>query len=83
MKSMPELTPAACFRRILPLLALLCLLCLSAQTAHAGVKAMLLINLNSGKTLYERNANLSIPPASLTKIMTMYLAMDAVSSRKL
>ena len=83
MKSMPELTPAACFRRILPLLALLCLLCLSAQTAHAGVKAMLLINLNSGKTLYERNANLSIPPASLTKLMTMYLAMDAVSSRKL
>lgn len=85
MKSMTDRSSSARLRRLLPVLALtlLCLLCLSAQTAHAGVKAMLLINLNTGKALYERNANLSIPPASLTKLMTMYLAMDAVSSRKL
>ena len=85
MKSMTDRSSSARLRRLLPVLALtlLCLLCLSAQTAHAGVKAMLLINLNTGKTLYERNTNLSIPPASLTKLMTMYLAMDAVSSRKL
>lgn len=84
MKSMTDRSSSARLRRLLPVLTLtlLYLLCLTAQTAHAGVKAMLLINLNTGKTLYERNANLSIPPASLTKLMTMYLAMDAVSSRK-
>lgn len=69
--------------RVLALLLALCCLGLCAQPVRAGVRAMLLINLNTGKTLYERNANLSIPPASLTKLMTMYLAMDAVSSKKL
>lgn len=82
MKSRTERLSALRFGACVLLLALLCL-GLGARPACAGVRAMLLINLNSGKTLYERNANLSIPPASLTKLMTMYLAMDAVSSRKL
>ncbi|WP_296303521.1 D-alanyl-D-alanine carboxypeptidase family protein [uncultured Desulfovibrio sp.] len=85
MKSRSDIFPLGLLRRLLPALALaLPLLCgLNVQAVQAGVKAMLLINLNTGKTLYERNANMSIPPASLTKLMTMYLAMDAVSSRKL
>lgn len=85
MKSRSDIFPLGLLRRLLPALALaLPLLCgLNVQAVQAGVKAMLLINLNTGKTLYERNANMSIPPASPTKLMTMYLAMDAVSSRKL
>ena len=85
MNSRSDIFPLGLLRRLLPALALaLPLLCgLNVQAVQAGVKAMLLINLNTGKTLYERNANMSIPPASLTKLMTMYLAMDAVSSRKL
>lgn len=85
MKSRSDIFPLGLLRRLLPALALALplLCCLNVQAVQAGVKAMLLINLNTGKTLYERNANMSIPPASLTKLMTMYLAMDAVSSRKL
>jgi D-alanyl-D-alanine carboxypeptidase (penicillin-binding protein 5/6) len=37
----------------------------------------------NGDVLYERDADLVIPPASLTKIMTMLLALDAVDSGKI
>lgn len=46
-------------------------------------RAAILVNLDSGRVLYEKNADAPIPPASLTKIMTMYLAMDAVKARRL
>lgn len=82
MKSRSECFRASRVRALVLCLTLLCLM-LNVRPACAGVRAMLLINLNNGKTLYERNGNLSIPPASLTKLMTMYLAMDAVSSQKL
>ena len=38
--------------------------------------------MDSGKVLYEKNADQPIPPASLTKIMTMYLALDMVGAKK-
>lgn len=44
------------------------------------VLAALLLNMSTGQILYEKNADVSIPPASLTKVMTMYLALDAVKS---
>ena len=42
-----------------------------------------MINLNTGKVLYEYNPNLSIPPASLTKVMTMYVVMDRIKMGRL
>ncbi len=60
------------------LLLVLALLLVPAGQACAGVRAAILVNMKTGKILYERNGNLSIPPASLTKLMTMYLALDAV-----
>ncbi|MBQ7617684.1 MAG: D-alanyl-D-alanine carboxypeptidase [Desulfovibrio sp.] len=47
------------------------------------VRACLLYNLTTGKILYQQNANLQIPPASLTKIMTLYLALDEVKRGKI
>ena len=40
-------------------------------------KAAVLINVNSGQVIYEQNADVPIPPASLTKLMTLNLAFDA------
>lgn len=40
----------------------------------------LLMEPNSGKVIYEKNANEKLPPASVTKIMTMLIAMEAVDS---
>ncbi len=47
------------------------------------VKAAILCNLGTGKILFERNADKPLPPASLTKLMTMFLALDAVRAKKL
>lgn len=39
--------------------------------------------MNTGKVLFAKNADAAIPPASLTKVMTMYLTLDAVQAKKL
>lgn len=41
-------------------------------------KAYVLIDANSGKVLAEKNADEKNSPASLTKLMTMYIASDAI-----
>lgn len=71
-------------------LALFCLLLLNvALFPHLtygferGLRSAILVNLNTGRILYEKNADVPIPPASLTKIMTMYLALDAVKAHRL
>ena len=43
----------------------------------------ILYNLSTGRILWQKNAGTSIPPASLTKVMTMYLALDRVRAGKL
>ena len=67
----------------------LCALCIAlfAGTPDAlaarGARAAILINMDTGKVLFEKNADMSIPPASLTKVMSMFLTMDAVSAKRL
>lgn len=43
-------------------------------------RSVIVIDMANGDTLYEHDADLVIPPASLTKIMTMMLALDDVDS---
>ena len=43
---------------------------------HANAKAALLIDLNTGRTIYEQDADEQVYPASLTKIMTCLLALE-------
>lgn len=51
--------------------------------AATPVKAAMLVNLETGRTLYALNIDRQIAPASLTKIMTMFLAQDAIRAGKL
>lgn len=51
--------------------------------AAPAARAAILCNLDTGKILFERNADLQLAPASLTKIMTMFLALDAVRAKRL
>ena len=44
------------------------------------VKAAALINVHSGQFVFEQDADEQIPPASLTKLMTLHLALDAVDN---
>ncbi len=43
-------------------------------------KSAILIEATTNKILYEKNSNEKLPPASMTKILTIKLIMDAISS---
>jgi serine-type D-Ala-D-Ala carboxypeptidase (penicillin-binding protein 5/6) len=49
----------------------------SVQLAEDASSAIL-IERDTGKILYEKNSNEQLPPASMTKIMTMVLIMEAL-----
>lgn len=72
------------FRPLHSLLAALCCVLLMALPASANldVRSAILMDMNTGKIMYSQNADRKIPPASLTKIMTMYIAMDAIKAGK-
>lgn len=46
-------------------------------------KSAILIEVESGEVLFEYNANIKAEPASMTKIMTMKLVLDAISSKRI
>lgn len=46
-------------------------------------KSAIIMEMDTGKVIYEKNADLPLPPASITKIMTMLLVMEAIDSGKL
>ncbi len=46
-------------------------------------KSAILMEVNTGKILYEQNADEKLPPASITKIMSLLLVMEAIDSGKM
>ena len=66
---------------ILVLCLLLCALpaAAAAELTVAG-KSALLMDIATGTVLYEKNAHEQLPPASVTKVMTMLLIMEAIDS---
>jgi len=64
------------------------LLCLATLTvvsgeAKAGKYAAIVVEARSGQVLYARNADSLRYPASLTKMMTLYMAFEALDSGRL
>lgn len=55
----------------------------STDTLNIESPSALLMELESGQILYEKDAETARRPASVTKIMTMLLAFDAVDSGKI
>ncbi|MBF0323210.1 MAG: D-alanyl-D-alanine carboxypeptidase, partial [Magnetococcales bacterium] len=53
------------------------------QTVSLQAESSLLGDLDSGTILYEQNADLRREPASLTKVMTLYLVFDALANGEL
>ena len=75
-------------RKILALLlALLTLGVLPLMSWGDGIetqaKSLILVEGSTGKVLYELNADESLPPASVTKIMTLLLVFEAIEEGKL
>ncbi len=46
-------------------------------------KSTILIEASTGKVLYENNADEALPPASVTKIMTLLIVMEAIDAGKI
>jgi D-alanyl-D-alanine carboxypeptidase (penicillin-binding protein 5/6) len=49
----------------------------------ASARSAILMDADSGTVIYEKNSHLSLPPASITKIMTMLLVMEAIDEDRL
>ncbi|MBK6604787.1 MAG: D-alanyl-D-alanine carboxypeptidase [Leptospiraceae bacterium] len=61
-------------------------LAVSAQTPQPpeiAARSYLLLDVTSGQVLAEKEADTSVEPASLTKLMTAYLVFDALRAKKL
>ncbi len=70
------------------LLTFILMLCLFPQRASAAdmeikAKSALLMDVETGTVLYEQNAHDALHPASVTKVMTMLLIMEAIDSGKI
>ena len=76
-------------KRLGIILAALCMavsiLPVSAQAAPAEVaaKSAILMDLATGTVLFEQNAHEKLPPASVTKVMTMLLIMEAIDQGRI
>ena len=54
-----------------------------AVNLDLNAKSALLMDVATGTILYEKNAHEPLPPASVTKVMTMLLIMEAIDSGKI
>ena len=75
-------------KRLILLLGAVLLLAGMAAPAQAvelniGGKSAVLMDVATGTVLYESNPHEALPPASVTKVMTMLLIMEAVDSGKI
>ena len=76
-------------KRMIWMLVLLCLLSgllplnAGAVELDTNGKSALLMDVATGTVLYEKNAHERLSPASVTKVMTMLLIMEAIDSGKI
>ncbi|WP_394219045.1 serine hydrolase [Halobacillus trueperi] len=47
-------------------------------SVDVGAESAILVDAETGKILFEKEADLTLPPASMTKMMTEYLVMEAI-----
>ncbi len=53
-----------------------------ATALDVNAKSAILMEATTGTILYEKNADEALPPASVTKIMTILLVMEAIEEKK-
>ena len=54
-----------------------------ALQPEGGGKSAVLMEISTGQVLYEHNSHEKLPPASVTKVMTLRLIMEAIDSGKI
>ena len=61
----------------------ICLYRVNAAEPDVESPSVILMEASTGKTVYEKNADETLHPASITKIMTLILIFDALSENKI
>lgn len=61
----------------------LCMYRVNAAEPDVESPSVILMEASTGKTVYEKNADETLHPASITKIMTLILIFDALSGNKI
>ncbi|MBT6565381.1 MAG: D-alanyl-D-alanine carboxypeptidase [Candidatus Puniceispirillum sp.] len=79
---MPDVTFKS-LRRFIMFLMLSCGVVAWPQYAMASKYASIVINADNGRVMYARNADAMRYPASLTKIMTLYLLFEEIKSGRM
>lgn len=70
-------------KKIISAILVLSYLMFGVSASDFGVPSCILMEASSGLVLYEDNADEALPPASVTKIMTLLLVMEAIDDGKL
>jgi serine-type D-Ala-D-Ala carboxypeptidase (penicillin-binding protein 5/6) len=55
---------------------------LNANSLETTAESAVIMEYNTGRVIYSKNQDKQLPPASVTKVMTMLLAVEAVESGK-
>lgn len=55
----------------------------SEDNMNLNCKSAILMDYGTGKIIYEQNSNEKLPPASVTKVMTMLLTIEALDNGKI
>ena len=71
------------FRRIVSSIVLGLALAHPAQAFDTGAKAAFVFDMTTGTVLLDRNADTPLPPASMSKLMTLYVAFEAIRDGRL
>ena len=56
---------------------------LASPAFETDAKAAILIDMETGQTLFEKNADHQLPPASMSKLMTTYMVLEQIKSGRL
>ncbi|MBV7408492.1 D-alanyl-D-alanine carboxypeptidase family protein [Maritimibacter sp. DP1N21-5] len=70
-------------RSVRYLLFILIVAFIGAGPAHTAPYADYVVDARTGEVLHERNANTQLHPASLTKMMTLYIVFEAIENGEL
>lgn len=68
-------------KKFIILMMFLPIICCAEEINLAkNAKSVIMIEASTGEVIFERNADMKLPPASMTKIMTMLLTMEAIDN---
>ena len=67
----------------IPIFLLLFLICFKVYALDTKAEQAIVINFDTNEILFEKNSNVRVPPASMTKIMTVYVVFDRIKNSDL